>query len=155
MEWNIFDEMLRMQQEMDRLFSGFFSPPYQLGPGTAVQEAESQRIPSMRKAFADVQETDKEVVVTVELPGMKKEDIELNVTPERVEIKAQTKEETTEEKEDFRAYARKYAGFYRSIPLPALVESDDVKATYKNGVLEVTLPKKEEITTSTQNVEIE
>lgn len=153
MEWNIFDEMLRMQEEMDRLFSGFFSSPYyQLGPGRAVQN--EPQTTGMRKALIDVQETDTDVIVTAELPGMEKEDIELNVTPDRVEIKAQKKEETTEEKEGFTAYGKRYAGFYRSIPLSTPVESEDVKATYKNGVLEIVLPKTEEVTTS-QNVTID
>jgi len=145
MVWNIFDEMRRMQEEMDRLFGNFFSGPYypQLGPGRAVQEAEPGQQQPYRKALVDVQETDKEVIVTAELPGMKKEDIDLNVTSERVEIKAQTKEETTEEKEGYTAYGKWYAGFYRNVPLPAGVKSEESKATYKNGVLEIILPKRE------------
>jgi HSP20 family protein len=60
-----------------------------------------------------------------------------------VEIKAQTKKETAKEEEGFKAYSKMYAGFYQCIPLPAAVEPDNVKATYKNGVLEVVLPKTE------------
>jgi HSP20 family protein len=149
MEWNIFDEMQKMQEEMDKIFSTFFSSSYQLGPGRVMSEVESehsQHIPGTRKALVDVQETDRDVIVTAELPGMKKEDIELNVTSERVEIKAQTREETTREEEGFTAYARRYAGFYRAILLPTPVKSEDAKTTYKNGVLEIILPKKENIT---------
>jgi HSP20 family protein len=153
MEWNIFDEMLRMQEEMDRMFSRFFSSPYQLGPGRAVQN-ESQA-PGLRKALVDVQETEKDVIVTVELPGMEKEDIELTVTSDRVEIKAQKKEETTEEKEGVTAYGSRYAGFYRGIPLSTSVEAEKAKATYKNGVLEVVVPKKEEENSESQNIQID
>lgn len=146
MVWNIFDEIRRMQEEMDRLFGNLFSGPNypQLGPGRAVQAEPGQQTP-YRKALVDLQETDEEVIVTVELPGMKKEDIDLNVTSERVEIRAQAKEETTEEKEGYTAYGRWYAGFYRNVPLPADVKSEESKATYKNGVLEIILPKREVI----------
>lgn len=155
MTWDIFDEMRRMQEEMDRMMSEFFSPPHyqQLGPGKTVQETEPGKVSGMRKAFVDVQQTDENVIITAELPGMEKEDIELNVTSERVEIKAQKREETTEEKEGFKAYGRAYAGFYQSFPLPAAVKSEDAKATYKNGVLEVVLPKKED--TKSENIQID
>lgn len=155
MVWDIFDEMRRMQEEMDRMFGDFFQRPYsrQLGPGRALEKAAPERMPAMRKAFVDVQETDKDVIVTAELPGMEKDDIELTVTSERVEIKAEKKEETTEEKETYKAYGRRYAGFYRSVPLPTMVKADDVKATYKNGVLEVVLPKKE--VTKSRSITIE
>ena len=142
MVWDIFDEMQRMQEEMSRVFGDFFSSPHyrQIGTTRAVQPASKT---PYRRAVADVQETDTDVIVTAELPGMEKEDIDLTVTSDRVEIKAQTKKETTEEKEGFKAYGQMYAGFYQSIPLPVTVESDNAKATYKNGVLEVVLPKTE------------
>ncbi len=142
MVWDIFDEMRRMQEEMDRMFNEFFMyPPRQLAPGRAVETRE-ERKPSLRKAFADVQETDKGIIITAELPGMEREDIELNITSDRVEIRAQKKEEKKEENQGYRAYVS-YAGFYRNVPLPVAVNPDNVKATYRNGVLEVTLPKKE------------
>ena len=90
----------------------------------------------------DVQETDSTIIVTAELPGMDKEDIDLKVTAGRLEIKGEKKEEQTEEKENFKAYNSRYANFYKSIPLSADVDPENVKATYKNGVLEITLPKK-------------
>lgn len=158
MVWDIFDEIRRMQEEMDQMFSDFFSHPgrRQLGPGTSIRKRESGEkspLTRMRAAFVDVQETDTDVIVAAELPGVSKEDIELNVTSDRLEIKAEKKEETEKEEEGFRAYGKRYAGFYRQVPLPQRVESDKAKATYKNGVLEVTLPKKE-VTTSA-NIEIE
>lgn len=156
MVWDIFDEIRRMREDMDRIFSEFFqySPYRQLGPGRALERTEPERrMPSLRQALFDIQETDKDVIVTAELPGMNKEDIELNVTPERIEIRAQKKEETTEEKEGYRGYGRRYVGFYRNVPLPADVKPEGVKATYCNGVLEVTLPKKEVTRSRTISIE--
>ncbi len=154
MVWDIFDEMRRMQEEMDRMVSDFFQRPYyqRLGPGRAL-ERRPERMPGMRKAFVDVQETDKDVIVTAELPGMDKGDIELNVTSDRVEIKAQKKEEQTEEKEGYKTHGRRYAGFYRSISLPTRVKADDARATYKNGVLEVSLPKEEATKSNTISID--
>jgi HSP20 family protein len=145
MVWDIFDEMQRMQEEMDRIFNDFFAhtPHRQLGPEKGKEIQKTERMPGMRKAFVDVQETEKDVIVTAELPGMDREDIELNVTSDRVEIKAQRREERTEEKEGFKTFGRRYAGFFRSVPLVSVVKPEDAKATYKNGVLEITLPKKE------------
>ena len=146
MVWDIFDEMRKMQEEMDKIFDDFFAhTPYKrVGPGRALKRVDPGRqMPALRKAFVDVQETDKEVIITAELPGMNKEDIELNVTSDTAEIRAEKKEERTEKKEGLRAYGRKYAGFYRSVPLPVTVQPDGAKASYKNGVLEVILPKKE------------
>ena len=146
MVWDIFDEMRKMQKEMDDLFREFFQQPSyrQLGPGRAVGRAEPQEgMPLMREALVDVQETDKDVIITAELPGMEKKDIELRVTAKNVEIKAQKKEERTKEQERYTAYGKRYAGFYQSVPLPSSVRTDEAKATYKNGVLEVMLPKEE------------
>ena len=145
MVWDIFDEMQRMQEEMDRMFNNFFAHPprRQLGPAKGKEIQQPERMPGMRKAFVDVQETEKDVIITAELPGMDRKDIELNVTHERVEIKAQKREERIEEKEGFKAHGRRYAGFFRSVPLVSVVKPEDAKATYKNGVLEITLPKKE------------
>lgn len=156
MVWDFFDEIRRMQEEMDKLFSDFYKQPWyrQLGEGRSLAESRPEsRMPAMRKAFTDVQETDKDIVITAELPGMSKEDIELMITSDRIEIKAQKKEEIKEEKEGQRYYQSRYAGFSRTVPLPTGVKQDQVKATYKNGILEIILPK-EEITES-QRVKID
>ncbi|MBU6999001.1 MAG: Hsp20/alpha crystallin family protein [Theionarchaea archaeon] len=150
MDWNIIDEMRRMEEEMDRLFNTFFSQsPYQLGPGTALQEqgqeqGKNQEV-GTRDPLVDVQETETNVIVTAEFPGIERDDIDVRVRDDRVEMKAQVKDEVREEKEGFMAYGRRYLGFYRVIPLPALVQSDAARTTYKNGVLEITLPKKEQL----------
>jgi HSP20 family protein len=153
MDWNIIDEMRRMEEEMDRLFNMFFShSQYQLGPGTALQEQEQQQGENQkvgtREPLVDLRETDMNVIVTAEFPGIERDDIDVKVRDDRVEMKAQMKDEVREEKEGFMAYGRRYLGFYRVIPLPVLVQPDGARTTYKNGVLEITLPKKEQFRAS-------
>jgi HSP20 family protein len=153
MDWNIFDEMRRMEEEMDRLFNMFFShSPYQLGPGTALQNQEPREF-ELKELLADVQETDTHVIVTAEFPGIERDDIDVKVRDDRVEMKAQARHEVREEEEGFTAYGRRYLGFYKAIPLPTPVRSDEAKTTYKNGVLEVTLPKKEQSPASQDTAE--
>jgi HSP20 family protein len=145
MVWDIFDEMRKMQEEMDRIFGEFFARPAYpgLGPSSSVMKPQSRQIPGMREPCTDVQETDKDVIITAELPGIDTGDIQLTVTSERLEITAEKKKERAEEKEGYRTYGRKSAGFFRSVPLPGAVKTENARATYKNGVLEIILPKRE------------
>lgn len=137
---DFWDEMRRMREEMDRMFREFNERFYS---GERLLPVPGERVPALRTAVADVQETDDEVIATIELPGIKKEEISLNVTETMLEVKAESKEEEKEEREGFKSYRRKYSGFYRRLPLPAVISPDDAKATYKNGVLEVKMPKME------------
>jgi HSP20 family protein len=137
---DLFDEMRKLREEMDRLFGEFNERVYS---GERLLPVPGERLPAMRTAVTDIQETDEAVIVTVELPGMKKEDISLNLTETSLEVKAETKEELKEEKEGFKSYRKRYSGFYRRIPLPTAIDPDKVKASYKNGVLEVKMPKAE------------
>ncbi len=140
-----FEEMRRMIDRMERLFEEEWD--FGVGParfrfrweGPAMEE-----LRGFREPLADVFETDKEVVVTVELPGVRKEDIEVNVTENSVEVKAEVKIEAKEEKEGVYRVERSYKGFYRMIPLPTEVKPEEAKATYKNGVLEIRIPKVKE-----------
>lgn len=141
--WSIWDEIRRMQNDMDLLFDNFFSQPSRArltGPETT-EIATS----NYRQAIADVWETDKEVVATVELPGVDKKDIKINATDDGVEIRVEKKEERKEEDKKRGMYRleRSYSGFYRYIPTPEGIDPNKINASYKNGVLEIKMPKVE------------
>jgi HSP20 family protein len=92
----------------------------------------------------DVNDGDKEVVVSAELPGIDESDLDISLMNDYLTIKGEKREES-EKKEDGRSYVeRSYGMFHRSIPLPAEVDADKAKASFKKGVLKVTLPKTEE-----------
>jgi HSP20 family protein len=110
-----------------------FEPPF--------YEARSVEARSM---YADMKETDNEIIIEAELPGVKKDDININATEDSVEISAEAKtEEETEEEHEYIRKEREQKKFYRAFTLPVKVNPEKSKATYKNGILELRLPKKE------------
>ncbi len=146
-KWNIWDQMQRMQEEMDRVFEGFTG----FGPFGIYRSREA--LPShtesdivcsnYKRPLADMWETDKDVLATLEIPGVTKEDIDINVVGDSLEITVEKKEELKEEdkKQGMYRLERRYGGYYRNISLPENVDPDKIKATYANGVLELRMPK--------------
>ncbi len=131
--WRPNREISTLRREMDRLFEDFFGDK-----GGFLAEA-GKWMPAV-----DVSETDDNIIVKAELPGMKSEDIDVSVQGDVLVIKGEKKEETEEKKENFHLIERRRGEFARSIRIPVPVDQDKVSAKYENGVLAVTLPKKEE-----------
>ena len=92
----------------------------------------------------DVTETDKEIVVEAELPGIDEKDVSLALQDGVLTIRGEKKHERDEEKENYRMMERRYGSFQRSVRLPDTVDEDKVEATFNNGVLKVSLPKRPE-----------
>lgn len=99
--------------------------------------------PEVRSIYADIQETDTEIIIIAEIPGVKKDDININATEDTVEISAEVEKEKEEKELEYIREERRYKKFYRSFKLPVEVYAEKAKATYKNGILELRLPKKE------------
>lgn len=108
------------------------------------------RLPAMRARLLDegvewtprieVFEKENRLVTRVDLPGMKKEDVKVEVTDGQLAISGTRTREVEEKKDQFYRSEREYGSFYRAVPLPDGVGLEDVKATYNNGVLEVSVP---------------
>jgi HSP20 family protein len=90
----------------------------------------------------DVAETDQGYVVKAEVPGVKKEDIKVNVDGNQVSISAQTQQESEQKSENMLCTERSWGQYYRSFTLPQAVDDAQAKAEYHDGILELTLPKK-------------
>jgi HSP20 family protein len=132
-----FRELDRIQSEMNRLFEGYNGTPERSG-GQLVQNS---RIWS---PSVDVAETQSEIVLRAELPGMKQEEIDIELTGDTLTIRGERKFENEERKENFVRVERSYGRFQRSFTLGVPVQHDRVTATYRDGILEVHLPKSEE-----------
>jgi len=130
---DVFGDLSRMQEDMNRFFDDFFGE-HRRGL------AEGAWLPAV-----DVSETEGEFVVRAELPGMDHEDIDINVQNNILTLKGEKKQEKKEENESFHRLERSYGSFSRSFTLPTGVSPDDIKASFKDGVLEVTMPKAEEV----------
>ncbi len=136
--WEPFQGLMRAQRDLDRLFEGFFGRPM-LG-----WEEEGVRVPPV-----DVAEAEKEVIVTAELPGVHQKDLEVEALPESLTLRAEVSREDEKQEEAYHRRERVWGRFERSIPLPAEVITDQVKATFKDGLLEVRLPKTEQAKAAT------
>ena len=91
----------------------------------------------------DINETDKEVAVTVDVPGMEKKDLDISVEEGVLSIKGERKNETKKEENGNTYYERQHGKFERRVRLPENVDSDKIKADYKDGVLTLKAPKTE------------
>jgi HSP20 family protein len=139
-----------LRSEMDRLFDSFMGGlptfPSMFGPGGSRGFALS---PSM-----DVKETNKEIVVETELPGLDEKDISLTVQNGVLTIQDEKKLDYDEEKENYHVIERRYGSFQRSLRLPDTVDDTKINAHFDNGVLKVTLPKRPELTREQRKIEI-
>ena len=128
--WNPFRELARIEQELNKLFNEFV--PAQKVEGMTVAPI----IPRV-----DVYETEDKVIVEAEIPGVKKEDIEVKVKDNNVIIKGEIKREEEKQDKNFFKAERFYGKFERVIPLMVEVKPEEAKAKIENGILRLEIPK--------------
>ena len=104
--------------------------------------------------LVDVVENKEGILLKVEIPGVKQEDINISIEENTLTVKGERKHESQVDEEGHSRFERSYGAFERSVLLPTTVDTDRVKASYKNGVLEIQLPKKEEAKPKTVKVEV-
>ena len=129
-----FREFDRMRKEMDRLWDSFFE-----GGHRKRGEEAGEWFPAL-----DVSETKNDIVVKTEVPGLDPKDIDISLSEGVLTIKGEKKQEKEEKEENYHLIERSFGSFSRSIRLPRDVQGDKISASYKNGLLKVTLPKSEE-----------
>lgn len=111
-------------------------------------------IPSVNMPGVNVRETDKNVIVEAELPGVREEDVDLELNDDNLTIRGQKKTEEEVKEKDYYRREFVYGSFTRTIVLPKSVESDKAEAELKNGVLKITFPKYEEKVPKGKKIEI-
>ena len=124
----------RYKDEFDKLFEGFFK--------------ESDILPGPLFSLspkADIEENDREYLVNVELPGVDKKDIKLNLENNVLVIKGEKKQSKEVREENYLCCERSYGSFQRTFEFPCMIKQDKIEAEFKDGILQIKAPKAEEI----------
>ena len=127
--------MQGLRSELDRLMSS---------PFMGFEEGDEERLSAVWAPRTDVSETDNEFIVRMDIPGIEKKNLRIEVEDNRLSVSGERSEETTEETESMIRVERSYGNFYRSIALPKVAQKEKAKAEFKNGVLTIHVPKIEE-----------
>jgi len=130
--------MTRLRDEVESLFSRFANDPWGWGG------LETGLTAWPRSFRADMAESDDEVIVTLELPGVDSKDLDINVSGQTLTVRGEKREDREEKERSYHYVERQFGSFHRSIPLPASVDADKVDASFKNGVLTIRLGKRPE-----------
>ncbi|MCD6552677.1 MAG: Hsp20/alpha crystallin family protein [Anaerolineae bacterium] len=129
--WDPFREMISLREAMDRLFEESFVRP----PLAPLRTAGTLAV--------DVRETDDAFIINASVPGLKPEDLNINVVGDTVTISGEIKEETKEEEANYIYRERRFGSFTRTVTLPTSLNPDKAEAVIENGVLTLTIPKAE------------
>ncbi len=135
-KWRPMREMINIQEEMNRLFDRFFSRDL-------LAEDEFVSLGDWSPSV-DIKEDKEEYVVTAELPGMKKDDVQITFSNGTLKIEGERQKEKEEKNVNYHRVERVYGKFCRSFQLPSSIQQNKISAEFKDGILTVHLPKSEE-----------
>jgi len=130
------DALLDLRTQMNNLFDEFFERPFGLSPFFSDSTFMGDFAPRL-----DISETDKEITISAELPGVEPDDLNISLDRNILSISGEKHTEKEESGKRFYRVERSYGSFHRSIPLPKEVDENKIDATFKRGVLTVRLPK--------------
>lgn len=140
--WDIDKAFEEMRRRMNFAFDSMFDD---LNDQNLLTNKNDQAVQlSHRAPITDMYEREKDIVARIEMPGLDKKDISLQVKNDHLIVKGEKKQEKEDEKKGYYTYERSYSGFNRSLPLPDNVDESKIKAHYKDGLLEVIIPKTED-----------
>ncbi len=143
--WDPWKDLIALQERMNRLLEESFGR----------LRREEGLVSGAWSPAVDIYETENSLVVTAEIPGVSEKDIDVRIENNQLVIKGERKFEKETKEENYHRIERVYGNFYRSFSLPNTVDPDKVKAEYKNGVLKITLGKKEEVKPKQIKIEVE
>ena len=129
------------KKDVERFFEGMFEEPFSLRNWKGLPSFRKMREFMTFSPAVDMYENEKEIVVKAEVPGIDKEDINISVSDGTLMIKGETKKEEETKEEDYYYAERTYGSFSRRLELPEKVQESKIKANFKDGILEIHLPK--------------
>jgi HSP20 family protein len=139
--WEPAREMMTLREAMDRLFDDAFTRPLSIRDGW-----------SMATPAIDLYQTDNDVVVKASLPGLKAEEVQINITGDILTLKSEVRQEEEQKDRAWHIREQRFGSFERSVVLPTDVKSDKAEAVFENGILTITLPKADEVKPRTINI---
>ena len=134
--WEPAREMMTLREAMDRLFDDAFTQPFSL-----MRDGGS----NWSSLAINMYQTDNDIVVKAALPGIKADEVQINVTGDVLTIKGEVKNEEENKDKSWHMREQRWGAFERSVRLPTDVVSDKARADFENGILTITLPKSEEV----------
>jgi HSP20 family protein len=150
--WRPFSDITRWERDMERMMEDFFGR--RIRPWWPERWLRTEGI-ELTAPAVDLFEEKDDIVVKAELPGIDKNNVEVNLTNHTLTIKGEKKKEEEVKEENYYRAERSYGSFVRMLELPKDVHADKVKASFKNGILEVRLPKTEEAKTKEVKVKVD
>lgn len=144
--WDPFRDIITLRERMDKLFEDSL---------TRFRAPEEETVPTFWSPAVDIYETDENIVLKAELPGIERKEVSVEVKDNTLILKGERKREKEVTEENYHRIERSYGSFMRSFTIPVSVRQEQVKAKFKDGVLEVTLPKAEVSKPKQVKVEVE
>ena len=130
--WDPFREMVTLREKMNRLFED----------AVTGQQEDRELASSTWSPAVDIYETEHDIVLTAELPGIEDKDIAVKLEDNTLTLKGERQFEKETKEENYHRIERSYGSFYRSFTIPHYVDQEKIKAEHEHGVLKITLPKK-------------
>ena len=141
-------------EELERRFEPMFRHPLSMFVPSWIPRLKMPELEGLNPSV-DIFEDGKDIVVKTELPGLKKEEVDVKLTGNSITISGEKKKEDKVDKKDYYRFESSYGSFTRTLSLPSEVQTDKAKAQFKNGVLEIRVPKTEEAVKKEKKVVIE
>jgi len=144
--WDPWRDLITLQEKMNKLFEDSL---------LRSKFGEEGLVAGTWNPSVDIYETENSVVLSAEIPGVNEKDIEVKLENNQLSIKGERKFEKETKEENYHRIERSYGSFYRSFTLPNTIDQDKITAEYKNGILKVTMQKKEEIKPKSIKINVE
>jgi len=131
--WDPFRDMITLRDKMNRLFEDAF------------KGEERDLVSSTWAPSVDIYESENELVLNAEIPGIDEDNIEVKIEDNNLTLRGERKLEEETKEENYHRIERSYGSFYRSFSLPHYIDQENIKAEHDNGVLRIHMPKKHEL----------